>query len=203
VIVATQMLESMIEHSRPTRAEASDVANAVLDGADALMLSGETGVGRYPVQAVSTMARIIDCVETAGTIVPELRRSPTTKAGALVKAAKEIGEMLGATALAAFTQTGETVRLLARHHSPIPLLAFTPEPDVRARLALTWGVETFITPAVRHTDEMVRQVDASMLEHGRGRPGDLVVIVAGSPPSTPGSTNLIRVHRLGDERDRG
>jgi pyruvate kinase len=203
VIVATQMLESMIEHSRPTRAEASDVANAVLDGADALMLSGETGVGRYPVQAVMTMARIIDCVESASTAVPALRHTPKTKAGALVRAAKEIGEGLDAKALVAFTQTGDTVRRLARHHSSIPLLAFTPDPSVRTRLALTWGVETFITPTVQHTDDMVRQVDSSMLEHGRGRPGDLVVIVAGSPPSTPGSTNLIRVHRLGDRNDRG
>ena len=203
VIVATQMLESMIEHSRPTRAEASDVANAVLDGADALMLSGETGVGRYPVQAVATMARIIDCVESASTVVPALQHSPKTKAGAIVSAAREIGERLGAKALVAFTQTGDTVRRLSRHHSSIPLLAFTPEPSVRTRLALTWGVETFITPIVQHTDDMVRQVDTSMLEHGRGRPGDLVVIVAGSPPSTPGGTNLIRVHRLGDRNDRG
>ena len=202
VIVATQMLESMIDHSRPTRAEASDVANAVLDGADALMLSGETSVGRYAIQAVATMARIIDTVESASTIVPPLQHEPATQPGALAKAAKEIGEMLGATALVAFTQTGDTVRRLSRHHSSIPLLAFTPEPRVRSQLALTWGVETFITPTVQHTDEMVDQVDASLREHGRGRPGDLVVIVAGSPPSTPGSTNLIRVHRLSDPDDR-
>jgi pyruvate kinase len=203
VIVATQMLESMIEHSRPTRAEASDVANAVLDGADALMLSGETSVGRYPAQAVATMARIIDCMESASTSVPALRHVPKTQGGAIVKAAKEIGEALGAKALVAFTQTGDTVRRLSRHHPTIPLLAFTPEPGVRTQLALIWGVETFITPTVQHTDDMVRQVDASMLQHGRGRPGDLVVIVAGSPPSTPGSTNLIRLHRLGDRKDRG
>jgi len=203
VIVATQMLESMIEHSRPTRAEASDVANAVLDGTDAVMLSGETSVGRHPVEAVATMARIIGCVETASTAVPALHHAPKTKAGAIANAAKEIGAMLGATALVAFTTTGEAVRRLARHHSSIPLLAFTPEPGVRNQLALTWGVETFIVPTVRHTDEMVRQVDDSMLAHGRGRPGDTVVIVAGSPPHTPGSTNLIRVHRLGDRDDRG
>jgi pyruvate kinase len=149
------------------------------------------------------MARIIDCMESASTAVPDLLHSPRTKGGALVRAAKEIGEVLGAKALVAFTQTGDTVRRMARHHSPIPLLAFTPEPSVRTQLALTWGVETFITPTVQHTDEMVRQVDSSMLAHGRGRPGDLVVIVAGSPPSTPGSTNLLRVHRLGDENDRG
>jgi pyruvate kinase len=204
VIVATQMLESMIEHSRPTRAEASDVANAVLDGADALMLSGETSVGRYPVQAVATMARIIDAVETDGaTSVPPLQHEPRTQGGAIAKVATEIGERLGASALASFTQTGDTVRRLARHRCRIPLLAFTPEPSVRSQLSLTWGVETFITPTVQHTDDMVRAVDAAMLEHGRGRPGDLVIIVAGSPPSTPGSTNLLRVHRLGDRNDRG
>ncbi|MEN3358875.1 MAG: pyruvate kinase [Mycobacteriales bacterium] len=203
VIVATQMLESMIEHSRPTRAEASDVANAVLDGADALMLSGETSVGRYPVQSVATMARIIRTIEQGSPSVPALTRLSATQGGAIAKAAKEVGESLGATALVAFTQTGDTVRRLARHHPPMPLLAFTPDPSVRSQLALTWGVETFITPTTTHTDEMVRQVDAAMLENGRGRPGDVVVIVAGSPPSTPGSTNLLRVHRLGDPRDRG
>jgi pyruvate kinase len=203
VIVATQMLESMIEHSRPTRAEASDVANAVLDGADAVMLSGETSVGRYPVQAVATMARIIDTVESASTTVPGLLHSPRTTGGAIARAAAEIGDVLGAKALVAFTQTGDTVRRLSRHHCPIPLLAFTPEQSVRSQLSLTWGVETFITPTVEHTDEMVRQVDSAMLEHGRGEPGDLVVIVAGSPPSTPGTTNLLRVHRLGSADDRG
>ena len=203
VIVATQMLESMIEHSRPTRAEASDVANAVLDGADALMLSGETSVGRYPVQAVATMARIICTVESASLSVPPIAGPPVTQGGAIAKVAKEVGEVLGATALVAFTQTGDTVRRLARHHPGMELLAFTPEPSVRSQLALSWGVETFITPIVKHTDEMVRQVDAAMLENGRGRPGDVVVIVAGSPPSTPGSTNLLRVHRLGDPHDRG
>jgi pyruvate kinase len=203
VIVATQMLESMIEHSRPTRAEASDVANAVLDGADALMLSGETSVGRYPVQAVTTMARIVHTVEQASPAVPGLHSSPTGQADAIAKAATQVGEVLGAKALVAFTQTGSIARRLARHHPGIPLLAFTPEPSVRSQLALTWGVETFITPTVQHTDEMVRQVDTAMLEHGRCLPGDVVVIVAGSPPSTPGATNLIRVHRLGDPHDRG
>ena len=203
VIVATQMLESMIERSRPTRAEASDVANAALDGADALMLSGETSVGRYPVQAVATMARILAAVETAGTPVPPLQHVPRTQGGAIAYAATAIGERLGASALVSFTQTGDTVRRLARHHCQIPLLAFTPEPAVRSQLALSWGVETFVTPTVQHTDEMVREVQTAMLANGRGRPGDLVVIVAGSPPSTPGGTNLIRVHRLGDRNDRG
>jgi pyruvate kinase len=199
VIVATQMLESMIEHSRPTRAEASDVANAVLDGTDAVMLSGETSIGRYPVQAVATMARIIDAVESdQGTSAPPLRIPPRTQGGAIALAAIEVGVRLGASALVSFTQTGDTARRLARHHSRIPLLAFTPDPAVRSRLALSWGVETYITPTVEHTDEMVGAVQDSMLATGRGRPGDLVVVVAGSPPSTPGSTNMLRVHRLGE-----
>ncbi len=198
VIVATQMLESMIEHSRPTRAEASDVANAVLDGADAVMLSGETSVGRHPVAAVATMARILDAVESDDAArVPPLQHVPTTQGGAIAYAATAIGDRLGATALVSFTQTGDTVRRLARHHCRIPLYAFTPEPLVRSQLALSWGVETFVSPTVRHTDEMVRAVDEAMLANGRGRTGDLVVIVAGSPPSTPGSTNMLRVHRLG------
>jgi pyruvate kinase len=203
VIVATQMLESMIEHSRPTRAEASDVANAVLDGADAVMLSGETSIGRYPVQAVATMARILDAVESDRTTVPPLQHVPHTQGGAIAYAATAIGDRLGATALVSFTQTGDTVRRLSRHHCRIPLYAFTPEPEVRSQLALSWGVETFVSPTVQHTDEMVRAVDDLMLANGRGRPGDLVVIVAGSPPSTPGSTNMLRVHRLGDPAARG
>jgi pyruvate kinase len=199
VIVATQMLESMIEHSRPTRAEASDVANAVLDGADALMLSGETSVGRYPIESVGTMARIIDSVESdADTSVPPLLQPPRTQGGSIARAAIDVGSRLGATALVSFTQTGDTVRRLARHHCRIPLLAFTPDPAVRSRLALSWGVETYITPTVEHTDEMVGAVQDAMLANGRGRIGDLVVVVAGSPPSTPGSTNMLRVHRLGD-----
>ena len=198
VIVATQMLESMIEHSRPTRAEASDVANAVLDGADAVMLSGETSVGKYPVQAVATMSRIIDAVESdSAAAVPPLQHQPRTQGGAIALAAIEVGTRLGASALVAFTQTGDTVRRLARYHCRTPVLAFTPDPSVRSQLALSWGVETFITPTVAHTDEMVAAVQDAMLANGRGRAGDLVVVVAGSPPSTPGSTNMLRVHRLG------
>ncbi len=197
VIVATQMLESMITHSRPTRAEASDVANAVLDGADAVMLSGETSVGAYPIESVRTMARILDNVESASTDVPPLRYPAGTMGGVIAKAAKDIGEALDAKALVAFTQTGDTVRRLARHHTNLPLLAFTPEPAVRSQLALTWGVETFITPPVEHTDDMVRAVDTALLAIERLREGDLVVIVAGSPPQTSGSTNLVRAHRIG------
>jgi pyruvate kinase len=199
VIVATQMLDSMIGNARPTRAEASDVANAVLDGADAVMLSGETSVGRYPLESVKTMSRIVEAVEAGSPGVPPLNHVPRTKRGVLSYAARDIGERLEAKALAAFTQSGDTVRRLARLHTYLPLLAFTPEPPVRNQLALTWGTETFLVPRVETTDAMVRQVDHAMLSIGRYQPGDLVVIVAGSPPGTVGSTNLIRVHRLGEE----
>ncbi|MGH3905618.1 MAG: pyruvate kinase [Pseudonocardiaceae bacterium] len=199
VIVATQMLDSMIGSSRPTRAEASDVANAVLDGADAVMLSGETSVGRYPIESVETMSRIVQAVEAGSPHVPPLNHVPRTKRGVLSYAARDIGERLSATALVAFTQSGDTVRRLARLHTRLPLLAFTPEPPVRNQLALTWGTETFLVPKVESTDAMVQQVDHAMLSIGRYQPGDLVVIVAGSPPATVGSTNLVRVHRLGED----
>ncbi len=197
VIVATQMLDSMIDSSRPTRAEASDVANAVLDGADAVMLSGETSVGKYPVLTVSTMARIIETTETGPFGVPRLSHDPRTRGGAITVAAAQVATAVGARALVAFSQTGDTVRRLARLHCTLPLVAFTPEPAVRNQLALSWGVETFLMPPVAHTDEMFGQVDQALLGLARARPGDAVVIVAGSPPGTPGSTNTLRVHELG------
>jgi pyruvate kinase len=203
VIVATQMLESMIHASRPTRAEASDVANAVIDGADAVMLSGETSVGQYPIAAVRTMERIIDAVEGDHTRVPEIRRRSDirahTRPGAIARAAKDVAEDLDVKALATFTQTGDTARRLASLHPRQPLLAFTTDARVRSQLALSWGVETFIVPPVQHTDDMVRQVDFSLLSIGRLREGDRVVVVAGSPPGTSGSTNLIRVHDVGTD----
>src|SRR6266705_4301973 len=200
VIVATQMLESMGGAPRPTRAEASDVANAVLDGADAIMLSAETSVGAYPADATSTMARIIAAAEREWPFTP-LPGGPATTGGAIARAAGEVGAAVGARALVAFTMTGETARRLARYRSPIPLLAFTTESATRSQLALTWGAETFIVPAVAHTDDMVRQVEAALREIGRCAEGDLVVMVAGSPPGTPGRTNALRVHRIGDAVD--
>ncbi len=197
VIVATQMLDSMIENSRPTRAEASDVANAVLDGADAVMLSGETSVGRYPVLTVSTMAKIITTTESGSLGVPGLQHDPRTHGGALTVAAAQIAGAIGAKALVAFSQTGDTVRRLSRLHCDLPLLAFTPVREVRSQLALSWGVETLLMPFVQHTDDMFRQVDQALLGLDWTNPGDYVVIVAGSPPGTPGSTNTLRVHQLG------
>ncbi|BCJ45492.1 pyruvate kinase [Actinoplanes ianthinogenes] len=197
VIVATQMLDSMIENSRPTRAEASDVANAVLDGTDAVMLSGETSVGKYPVLTVSTMAKIVATTEAGGLGVARLQHDPRTHGGALTIAASQIARNIGAKALVAFSQTGDTVRRLARLHCDLPLYAFTPVDHVRSTLALSWGVETFLTDFVEHTDDMFRQVDAKMLGLGLAKPGDYVVVVAGSPPNAPGSTNTLRVHQLG------
>jgi pyruvate kinase len=199
VIVATQMLESMISSSRPTRAEASDVANAVLDGTDAVMLSGETSIGSYPVESVATMARIIETVERGGLErIPPLGTRPRTKGGAITRAAAEVADVLGAKFMVAFSQSGDSARRLARLRSPIPLLAFTPLESTRSQLALTWGLETHLVPAVSHTDDMVVQVDRMLLEMSRCTRGDVVVIVAGSPPGIPGSTNAMRVHTIGD-----
>ncbi|MEV6615260.1 pyruvate kinase [Streptomyces sp. NPDC051051] len=203
VIVATQMLDSMIENSRPTRAEASDVANAVIDGTDAVMLSGETSVGKYAVQTVRTMAKILEAAEedilAAGLPPLTERNKPRTQGGAVARAAAEIGDFLDAKFLVAFTQSGDTARRLSRYRSPIPLLAFTPEPATRSQLNLTWGVETFLVPPVGSTDAMVDQVDELLLRHGRCEKGDVVVITAGSPPGVSGSTNLVRVHHVGED----
>ncbi|HYZ37979.1 MAG TPA: pyruvate kinase [Pseudonocardiaceae bacterium] len=199
VVVATQMLDSMIANTRPTRAEASDVASAVLDGADAVMLSQETSVGRYPIESVNTASRIIRAAEASVATVPPLNHVPHTQRGVLACAAREIGEQLEAKALVAFTHSGDTARRLARLHSHLPLLAFTPVPVVRNQLALSWGTETFLVAPVRTTDVMVWQIDEAVLSIKRYQPGDLVVVVAGSPPATEGSTNLIRVHRLGED----
>jgi pyruvate kinase len=197
VIVATQMLDSMIENARPTRAEASDVANAVLDGADAVMLSGETSVGRYPIITVQTMARIVATTEAGDFTVPRLMHDPKTRGGAITNAASNIARAINARALVAFSQTGDTVRRLARLHCELPLLAFTPEPAVQNQLTVSWGVESFLVDYVEHTDAMFRQVDHAMLGLGRGLAGDVVVVVAGTPANSPGSTNTLRIHQLG------
>jgi pyruvate kinase len=202
VIVATQMLESMINAPRPTRAEVSDVAGAVAAGADAVMLSAETSVGKYPIETVATMSRIIVAAEESSLRMEHsLSRMPTTTGGAIARAAVEVGAIIGAKALVAFTMTGETARRLARYRSPIPLLAFTTDPATRSQLALSWGVETFIVPTVDHTDDMVHAVDAALVGLKRCAIGDKIVIVAGSPPGSPGKTNALRVHRIGDAID--
>lgn len=199
VIVATQMLDSMMSNSSPTRAEATDCANAVLDGADALMLSGETAVGEFAIQAVQTMARIIERTEELGLDrIRPLTKNPRTKGGAITKAAAEVGEILGAKFLVTFTQSGDSARRISRLRSSIPIIAITPDVGTYNRLALTWGVESLIISMVKHTDEMVLQADKILIDGRRAEIGEPVVIVAGSPPGIPGSTNAMRVHIVGD-----
>ncbi|WP_277451653.1 pyruvate kinase [Janibacter sp. DB-40] len=203
VIVATQVLESMIDNSRPTRAEASDAANAVLDGADALMLSGETAVGKFPVEVVRTMSRIIAATEEEGHgRMRDLMAPPISQGGVVTAAAAEVGQALGVKYLIAFTQLGGSARRLAQVRSGLPMLAFSPVQDTRSQLSLVWGIQTFLTTPVTHTDQYALQVDEHLLGLGWCDEGDLVVIVAGSPPGVPGSTNALRVHRIGDARNK-
>lgn len=201
VIVATQMLESMITSRRPTRAEASDVANAVIDGADALMLSAETSVGAHPCLVVETMARIIGHVEeqTLGLMPPIPADGGSSTSRAMTSAACGVGEAVGATQLCVSTQTGLSARLVARHRSPIPLIAFTPNQRIRSQLSLVWGVETFLVDVANSTDEMVQMVDKELLRLERCQPGDRIVIVAGVPPGVAGTTNGMRVHVMGKQ----
>jgi pyruvate kinase len=198
VIVATQMLESMISSSIPTRAETSDVANAVLDGADALMLSGETSVGSFPVETVSTMARIIQSTEENGlSRIPDLGTRPHTQGGAVSFAAMEIAELLGSKFVCVFTEGGDSLRRISRLRSAVPVLSFTPNVQTARELSLVWGSKTYIVPKVAHTDSMFEQVDISVLEQGMCKVGDEVVVVAGTPPGVSGSTNTLRVHKVG------
>ncbi len=196
VIVATQMLDSMISNLRPTRAEASDVANAVLDGADAVMLSGETSVGIDPHNVVRTMSRIVMNAEQGGQ-VPPLTHVPRTKRGVVSYSARDIAERLNAKAIVAFTTSGDTAKRVARLHSPLPLLAFTPHPAVRSQLALTWGAETFLSDAVESTDDMMAAIDEALLGMDKYKEGDMIIVIAGTPPGISGNTNMIQVHELG------
>ena len=203
VIVATQVLESMITSPRPTRAETSDCANAVLDGADAVMLSGETSVGDFPIECVETMARIIEATEEHGLErIAAFTWTPHTRGGVITAAANQIGKTLEAKYLVTFTQTGDSARRMSRLRSELPLIAFTPDPRTRRQLALSWGVQTIVTPTVPHTDAMIAAVDASLQEGGYVVPGDRVVVVSGAPVGRAGTTNLVQVHRIGDDGDR-
>lgn len=198
VIVATQMLESMISSSIPTRAETSDVANAVLDGADALMLSGETSVGSFPVETVATMAKIIKSTEENGlSRIPDLGTRPHTQGGAVSFAAMEIAELLGSKFVCVFTEGGDSLRRISRLRSAVPVLSFTPNIQTARELSLVWGSKTYIVPKVTHTDAMFEQVDKSVLDQGMCKVGDEVVVVAGTPPGVSGSTNTLRVHKVG------
>lgn len=199
VIVATQVLESMIENPRPTRAEVSDCANAILDGADAVMLSGETSVGAYPVQAVATMARIIEATEDhALDRIDPLGSAPRTQGGALTLAASEVADFVGARYICVFTESGDTVRRMSRLRRPIPIIGFTPNLATRRRMELTWGARSYEVPRVGSTDEMFVQVDIVLLEQSRAEVGDKVLIIAGSPPGVVGTTNTLRIHRMGE-----
>ncbi|SKC51212.1 pyruvate kinase [Okibacterium fritillariae] len=199
VIVATQMLESMISSPRPTRAETSDVANAVLDGADAVMLSGETSVGEFPVITVETMAKIVESTEIHGLdrIAP-LGTKPRTQGGAITLAAAEVADFVEAKFLCVFTESGDSVRRMTRLRSQIPVLGFTPDEAIRRRMSLIWGVESILVEPVSHTDAMFGQVDDEILAKKRANVGDKVVVISGSPPGIAGSTNDMRVHKVGD-----
>src|SRR5690606_15662229 len=199
VIVATQVLESMTNSPRPTRAEASDCANAVLDGADGVMLSGETSVGAFPVEAVRTMARIIEATEDhALDRIDPMTTHPRTQGGALTLAAAEVAEFIGAKYVCVFTESGDTVRRFARLRKPIPIIGFTPSPAIRRRMELTWGARSYEVKRVLSTDEMFAQVDKVLLEADRIDIGEKVLIIAGSPPGVIGSTNTLRIHRMGE-----
>ena len=199
VIVATQMLESMISSPVPTRAETSDVANAVLDGADAVMLSGETSVGEYPVITVATMARIIASTEEHGLErIPPLGTKPRTLGGAITLAAAEVSDFVDARFVCIFTESGDTARRMSRLRFKIPMKAFTPDTAIQRRMELTWGIESFLVDRVTHTDAMYRQVDEILMEKGLAEVGDQVVVISGSPPGVPGGTNDLRVHTIGD-----
>lgn len=199
VIVATQMLDSMIENSRPTRAEASDVANAVLDGTDAVMLSGETSIGAFPLDTVRTMSRIVRAVEADPDAVPPLKHTPRTRRGVICQAAVDIAERLNVKAVVAFTTSGDTMKRVARLHPRIPLVAFTTTEAVKNQLALSWGCDSFKVDSLVDTDAMVRMADRKLLEMPGFEYGDQVVIVAGAPPGRSGATNMVHVHRLGED----
>ena len=198
VITATQMLESMINHPRPTRAETSDVANAILDGTDAVMLSGETASGQFPVEAVKTMDKVALDVERT-----YLRgRQPRTEhqggsiSEAVAEAACRAATGLRAKAVVVFTQSGSTARLIAKFRPQLPIIAFTPFPDIERRLNLSWGVRTRPIGSVRGTDQQIAAVEDTLLGSGFKK-GDVVVITMGVPVEARGSTNLMKVHKLG------
>lgn len=197
VIVATQMLESMITAHRPTRAEVSDVANAILDGADAVMLSGETAVGAYPIEAVSVMVRVVCRTESEGLDkIRSLDWDPHTTAGVISKAAVEVAERVGAKYLVAFTISGDTPFRLARLRSEVPIMAFTPNHEIARALTLCWGVQSYVTDEFTDTDSMVVTVQNALTQSGFVARGDQVVIVAGNPGRTVFQTNSLRVYQM-------
>ncbi|MGH7355907.1 MAG: pyruvate kinase [Candidatus Rokuibacteriota bacterium] len=204
VIVATQMLESMVTHLRPTRAEVADVAAAILDGTDAVMLSAETATGRYPEKAVEVMARVAERAERA-VFADETRRRRQGRVGvgfpeAMADAAATAAHALEARAIVAFTQSGFSARLISQARPDVPIVAFTPSPSVRRRLALSWGVSSRLIRKVETTEEMVEEIETALLGDGSVRPGDALVIISGAPMWVTGTTNLMKLHRVGERR---
>jgi pyruvate kinase len=203
VIVATQMLESMVTHIRPTRAEVSDVTTAILEGADAIMLSAETASGQYPAEAVAVMSRIAVRAERAVLNREPTRRRREKQVGfqeAIADAAATVARSLGARAIVAFTQAGFTARLISQERPVVPILAFTPSALVRRRLALLWAVEAHLIRKVATLEEVVAEVEAALLANGAVRPHDDLVIISGSPMWVSGTTNLLMLHRVGERR---
>jgi pyruvate kinase len=202
VITATQMLESMIEHPRPTRAEASDVANAIFDGTDAVMLSAETAVGKYPVETVRIMSRIVTQADQAPR--PPAAERATDRAltfpDVISEAACRAARELRARVIVAFTQSGSTARLLAKYRPEVPILAFSPSEQIRQRLCLCWGVVPKTIRPTQHTDELVEEIEVVLLEEKAVHPKDALVIVAGVPMWVRGTTNLIKLQRVGAKR---
>ena len=203
VIVATQMLESMVTHLRPTRAEVSDVTTAIFDGADAIMLSAESATGRYPVEAVEMMARIAERAERATLRLEPPRRQVDSAVGfpeAISDAAATAARVLKARAIVAFTQSGFSARLMSQERPEVPIIALTPFADVQRRLALSWGVSSRLIRKVETTDEMIDEIEATLLGDGFVRVNDTIVIISGSPMWVTGTTNLLKLHRVGERR---
>ena len=199
IITATQMLESMIEHARPTRAEVSDVANAICDGTDAVMLSAETSVGHDPANVVRTMATIAS--ETEDWLRPKgfpdpLPRVTPSNAEIVAEAAYQAARSAGVAAIVVFTTSGATARLISRFRPPVPIYAFTHSAAVARQLTISFGVHPIIAPVVQSTEEMLHQMEEVVRERGLLKPGDNVVFVAGQPIGDVASTNLMKLHRL-------
>ncbi|MDR1513753.1 MAG: pyruvate kinase [Propionibacteriaceae bacterium] len=196
VIVATQMLESMIAAPRPTRAEASDVANAVMDGADAVMLSGETSIGAYPLEAVQSMDRIIRAIEEEGfSQIDTIEWDPHSTSGVVAWGAADIARRLDVPYIVAFSKTGDTARRLARLRTKIPVLCFTPSEATRYELGPVWGIRSFLS-RTHELEPMLEEMDDALIDVGLVRPGDQVAVVYGTPLGITGKTNTVYVHRL-------
>lgn len=199
VITATQMLESMTEHSRPTRAEATDVANAVIDGSDALMLSAETATGKYPVIAVKMMDRIIRYTESQSLARHDYSGFAmlfSDFSGAVAEAACTAAGDIHAKAIVAFTQSGFTARLVSKFRPEVPIIGVTPHADVKRIMSLYWGVTPMIISHVSNTDDMIQKVEKLLIGSNIARKGDNIVITAGSPLMKRGTTNLIKLHKI-------